>query len=66
MAEYKILGVSKLADLKPDGSFVYFYRVRFQYRDITDFVDIPEAEYTQENVEKAIMEKIKVHKALIG
>jgi len=66
MVEYEIIGISKLADIKPDGTFTYFYRVRFRYRDIVDFVDIPEAEYSAEAAKKAIEARIREHKALVG
>jgi len=66
MPEYEILGISKLADLKPDGTFVHFYRVRFRYKDITDFVDIPESEYSAAEAKKRIEEKVREHAALVG
>lgn len=66
MAEYQILGISKLADLKPDGGFTYFYRVRFRYKDLVDFVDIPEEKYSATVVRQTIEAKIREHRALIG
>jgi len=62
--EYKVIRVVKLADLTPEGTFKYFYRVWFKYKDMEDFVDIPVEEYTPEKVKEKIEEIINTHKAI--
>lgn len=66
MPQYKITSVAKLADIKQDGTFIYFYRVHFEYKGIQDFIDVPEDQYTEQTVKKLIEERIKTHMALIG
>ena len=65
MAEYKIISVKPLLDISPDGRFIKVYRITFEWKGMQDYVDVPESEYTEENVKKKIEEKIKVHSALL-
>ena len=63
--EYKIIEIIPMLDIDKAGKFVKIYRVKFVFNDIEDFVDIPESEYTEENVKKKIEEKVRVHEKLL-
>ena len=65
MPEYKILNIKPLVDITPDGRFTKIYRVTFEYKGMQDFIDIPESEYSEENVRKKIEARIKTHEALL-
>ena len=64
--EYEIIEIKPLVDIDPKGRFVKIYRVYYKYKDIEDFVDIPEAEYSEEKVREVIEKKIETHMKLLG
>lgn len=66
MAEYKIIEIRPMVDIDSRGRFYKIYRVRFQYKEIEDYVDVPESEYDEATVKKKIEERIKVHEKLLS
>ena len=65
MADYKIVEVTPLMDIDKRGRFVKVYRVKFEYKGMEDFIDIPEDKYKPEEVKKRIEEVISTHKELL-
>jgi len=63
--DYKIVEIRPLVDIAPDGRFIKIYRVRFEFNGIQDYVDIPEEEYSAENVKKIIEARVKEHEKLL-
>jgi len=66
MAEYKIDRVVPMIDIDPMGRFYKKYRVYYKFDEIEDWVELREEEFTTENVKKAIEERIKTMKELLG
>ena len=66
MAEYKIVSITPLVDIDERGRFVKIYRVRYTYKDIEDFIDIPESEYSEKAVREKIEQRIKEHEKLLS
>lgn len=66
MPEYKIISITPLVDITPQGRFVKIYRVRFSYDTMEDFIDIPEEEYSDEEVRKRVEERVRIHSTLLG
>jgi len=66
MTEYKIVEVLPTVDIDNKGRFIKVYRVTFTYNDIEDWIELPEDQYSEKAVRKAIEAKIKEHKALLG
>ena len=63
--EYKIVSIVPLVDITPQGKFVKFYRVRFTFNDIEDYVDVPEDKYNPEYVRKLVEERVRSHAELL-
>jgi len=50
LVEYKIIDVRPMIDIDEAGRFFKKYRVRFVVNKIEDFIDVPEANFSKENV----------------
>jgi len=60
MVEWEIIDIRPLIDIDPAGRFFKLYRVRFVInKKIEDFLDIPEAEFTAEEVRKRVEARVK-------
>lgn len=66
MVEYKIVSIQPLVDITPDGRFVKIYRVNFRFDNFTDYVDIPEEQYSASKVKELIEKRVKEHSELLG
>ena len=65
MEGYKIVRIIPLTDIDEMGRFIKVYRVVFKYPDgVEDWVDIPEEEFSEEEVRRRIEEKVKTYLAL--
>ena len=62
---YKIIEIKPLVDISADGRFIKIYRVRFEYEGISDYIDIPEEEYSADEVKKRIEARVKEHEKLL-
>jgi len=68
MAEnYVITDVERRAEVDPKGRFISLYRVYFDYAEGKgDYVDIPEALYTPEEVDRVVGEIASRHLAILA
>jgi len=61
MVEWEIIEVRPMIDIDPAGRFIKIYRVRFLVaKKVEDFLDIPEPEFTVEEVKKRVEERAKL------
>lgn len=64
--DYKVTEVAPITELTPAGKFIKKYRVRFSYKGIEDYVEVPEEDYSAEKVKALIEERVAEHKKLLG